>query len=268
MQRLVGWKGLTPRPDNPRQQPVGDASVSPLPLETAAITDRPAFPAGPPDAIWCKQLGYLSTQEQFTAVANKLEELNPGYKQEKIAGWVERTGVSVFHERTDLLTDIRPLHCLADLKTLVLNGSGPGLGQLTDLTPLQGLRLYDLIIPENPKLRDLTPLRGMPLFKLNITGTAVQSLEPLADAPLEHLMMGGTQVQDLGPVRTMPKLRILDCTGCPIDSLEPLIGTPLQELDLDYRRERDAAVLKRMPKLKIINRMSAQEFGRKRDAQQ
>jgi hypothetical protein len=169
-----------------------------------------------------------------------------------------------FSERTDSLSNIRPLGCLVDLKTLVLTGSAPGLGRLSDLEALRGLRLHWLEVARNPKLHDLAPLRGMPLFRLDVSDTAASSLADLTDDKLQELIVNRTAIRDLAPLKKLPRLRTFECLGCPIESLEPLAGRPLEEINLDFRPERDEAVLKSLKSLKRINGLSVADFWRKR----
>jgi eukaryotic-like serine/threonine-protein kinase len=219
----------------------------------------------PVEDAWYAEIRKLPAKAQFGAVANKLEELNPGYSHKKVAGWFEPEAVIRFSERTEKLRDIRPLGCLIDLKNLVLRGTGPTTGQLTDLTPLRALRLHKLVVCGNPQLHDLSPLKGMPIFILDVSDTAVASLTDVADSPLQELRIARTPIADLGPVRSLSQLKLLDCTGCPIASLEPLAGCPIEQLMLDYQPARDADVLKRLTSLRKINDIPADEFRQKHD---
>jgi hypothetical protein len=252
---LVGW-AIGPERRGPTSPPtLGVAEPEPA--------NRPPLPEGPPDDIWCRSIAQLPAQQQFNQVARKLAQQNPGYNIVTTSGWVEPEAVIRFADHSDFLRDIGPLRCLAELKTVVLTGSAPGKGKLTDLAPLRGLRLYWLGVARNPDLRDLGPVRGMPLFRLDLTDTGVHSLADVADSRLEELLIARTPVTHLGPVRSLSRLHLLDCTGCPIDSLEPLTGIPLQEVALDFRPDRDAAVLKRLTSLRRINGMSVKDFWQK-----
>jgi eukaryotic-like serine/threonine-protein kinase len=244
---------------------VAAAAIAALALQSFRVAPPPDVLAkkSPVEEAWYAEIRKLPAQAQFRAVAKKLEELNPGYSQKKVAGWFEPEAVIRFSEFTDNLSDIRPLGCLVDLKNVVLRGSSPKTGQLTDLTPLRSLRLHKCAVPRNPRLHDLSPLKGMPIFVLDISDTAVASLADVADSPLQELRMARAPIADLGPVRSLSQLRLLDCRGCPIASLEPLVGTAIEELMLDYQPLRDAAVLGRLAGLRKINDMPVEEFRQK-----
>jgi eukaryotic-like serine/threonine-protein kinase len=235
-------------------------------LASTFLHRRPLSPdvvrTKPYEEDWCANVRTLPPKEQLRAVLLRFEELNPGYSSKKFSGWIEPEAVIRFVDSTDHIRDIRPLHALVDIKTVVLRGSDPTSGQLSDLSPLQSLRIRKLYLENNPKLHDLSPLKDMPLYILRISDTAVDSLADVANAPLVDLSMARTRIKDLSPLRSMTELRILDCTGSPIESLEPLAETPLEELKLEYLPTRDEAVLKKLVHLRKINDMPVEEFRR------
>lgn len=219
--------------------------ASHTPPPTAPI--EAVAPADPLVDAWCDEIRVMTAQKQWNAVGKRLEELNPGFSRKKSAGWVEPEAVLRFSERTDILHDVRPIRCLADLKSLKLTGSKPGSGKLTEIASLRPLHLHTLNISNNPELHDLTALAKMPLVNLDISHTAVSSLAPLAQPTLQDLRLAYAPVQDLGPVRMLKKLHTLDVTGCPIDSLEPLLGSAVRELKIDLQPGRDLVLLKKLP---------------------
>ncbi len=170
---------------------------------------------------------------------------------------------------SDVVRDIRPVRGLPDVRTVRVAGTTPGQGILTDLTPLTGLRLYTIMLENNPRLTDLNPLRGIRMTKLNISNTGVSTLEPIEEDLMEELSIAGTKISNIEKVREMPRLRIFDCTGCPITSLEPLSGTSVRILRATIRDERDEKVLRRMHHLTTVNGLPIHEFwlsiGRKPD---
>jgi len=153
---LVSNRDSSPSPQPQQKQPGS-------PVQTDPRTDD-----------LCAKIRSLDGTRQLKLVVDRLVELNKGYSRKKVAGWIETEGVIRFSERTDYLHDIRPLRCLSDLKTVVLSGSDPTSGLLTDLTPLETLRLHTLVVSNNPKLQSLAPLKKMPLFVLNFSNTAVR----------------------------------------------------------------------------------------------
>ncbi|OWK46388.1 protein kinase domain-containing protein [Fimbriiglobus ruber] len=226
----------------------------------AVPPDRPPFPAGPPDQWWCKELGELPSKQQFTAVARKIAELNPGYDSQHASGWVEDEGVIRFRMISDAVQDVRPVRGLADMRTFGLSGTAPGRGKFENLEPLRGLRLHTVILTNNPNLTDLTPLQGQHITRLELSDTGVSSLEAIDGTLLEELFIDHTRITDLDPIRTMPKLRLLAITGTPVGSLEPLADSPIKQLWADVRPDRDGELVRRMPKLTHINDKPVKEF--------
>ena len=128
------------------------------------------------------------------------------------------------------------------------------LDQVSDLTPLRGMPLSDLIISatkvvdlrplagmtslrglnlQGTKVADLTPLKGLPLKTLNAMNTEISSLEPLAGMPLRKLSLYlSRRVKDLTPLRGM-KLEELDTRDTSIENIEVLRGMPLRKLSLN-----------------------------------
>jgi len=120
---------------------------------------------------------------------------------------------------------------------------------ITDLTPLKGLPLRELYIPEN-NLEDISALKGMPLQQL---GIAINKIE------------------DLSPLRGMP-LKILYCDANPIRDLTPLEGMQLEFILFSPKHvTRGIEVLRNMKSLKRIGPwwdadLPAAEFWKQYDA--
>jgi hypothetical protein len=213
--------------------------------------ERPvaAFPAAkkPPakvDEAWLKKVAGLPAAKQVEAVAAKLKELNPGFE-----GKVMHTGtngvVTGLTLVADNVTDLSPVRALTGLTSLACNGSAPGAGKLSDLTPLAGMPLTTLSCG-GTKVSDLSPLKGMPLRSLNCSDTIVGDLSPLAGLPLTNLGCWGTKVSDLTPLKDM-KLMSLNCSSTPVADLSPLKGTPLREVNCAVTKVSDLSPLRGMP---------------------
>lgn len=204
---------------------------------------------------WVKATQALPADEQIEAVSKKLMELNPGFDGQvtghdgdgnangtpKIVGGVV-TGIGLV---TDNVTDISPLRALAGLKGLVCIGNVPGKGRLSDLSPLQGMRLTFLSCLDG-QLADLSPLRGMPLTFLRCGGRRISDLSPLHGMKLEVLLCLGTQVSDLIPLQGMP-LTYLDIGNTLVSDLSPLRGMKLTRLECYGTQVTDLSPLKGMP---------------------
>lgn len=130
------------------------------------------------------------------------------------------------------LADLWPLRRLGRLKSLHI-----AWGAVADLTPLQGIKLTALSLPDNTSVADLKPLRGMELRWLNVGETSVSDLAPLKGMPLRHLLINATKVSDLNPVLEAP-LKEIWCTLVPA---------------------RDAPILRQIKTLEKINGKKAVE---------
>jgi Leucine-rich repeat (LRR) protein len=194
----------------------------------AAFWKEVGAPPRPPlEEAWLKQVAGLPAEKQVEAVVAKLKERNPGFDG-KVRQHIADGVVTALGLVTDNVTDLAPVRALTGLDTLPCNGSGPGEGQLADLSPLAGLNLGYLDCGWT-KVSDLSPLRGMPLQTLRCPATPVSDLSPLKDMKLTYLWIGGTRVTDLSPLRGM-SLTGLDCAGAKVTDLSPLKGMPLKDL--------------------------------------
>lgn len=226
---------------------------------------------------WQQQVAALPADKQVAAVSKKLQELNPefdGQVTPKIEG-------SVVTELTFLVgsvTDISPVRALPGLKALTA-GDGDAAkprGKLSDLAPLEGMRLTSLNIGRTQAF-DLTPLKGMPLANLrcndtlvtdatfalleglplrnlNCTNcTAITSLAPLRGMPLSYLSCDKLpELSDLSPLEGMP-LGTLICAHCPVADLSPLRGMPLKGLHCGGCKISDLAPLQGCRDLKTLD---------------
>jgi hypothetical protein len=186
--------------------PVVEGRSSSAPAKLAYLD--PAFQQ------WVKATQGLPAEQQIEAVSKKLMELNPGFdgkiSRPKIVNG-EVTDLTFF---TDSVMDISPVRGLPGLKVLNCGGSNTRKGQLSDVTPLQGMRLTYLACA-NTQVSDLSPLRGMPLITL---------------------ICGGSNVSDLSPLETMPnlgilKLRLTKVTPATVAALQKALPNCTIELD-------------------------------------
>lgn len=255
-----------PNGQAPSPGPTSNMAATP-PAPVAKSTEPSA--TDPPNAAavievmnddWRRAVAAQPPQLQLNSVLRMLGRLNPKFDWLQGSGWVEQYGVIRITVDADTISDVRPIEVLKDLTVLRCRGSAPGLGILTDLSPLSGLTLKELHCRNNPLLRDLSPIRLDSLEFLDASYTSLESLSGLTSAPLHTLKIIGTPVTDLGPVSRMPKLKTLDFTDCPIADFEPLVATSVRELRANVRTERDAAALRRVKTLEYVNRVPAKEF--------
>ena len=137
------------------------------------------------------------------------------------------------------LTDLTPLRGMALTELLI------GAGEVQELTPLQGMPLRRLTCDAN-RIQDLTPLRGMPLASLQIMHNRVGELSPLAGLPLQKLRITSNAISDLAPLAGMP-LTALTCDENALEALSPLCETALQMLHCRHNRLRDLTPLQSLP---------------------
>ena len=168
--------------------------------------DDPAKPAtkklaylDPAFQKWVKATQALPAEQQIEAVSKKLMELNPGFdgKLTVLDGrkTIRFTAVNV--------TDISPVRALTSLKSLTCMGSNVTKGQLSDLSPLEGMPIDQLYCPYT-QVADLAPLAGMQLIRFVCGATNVSDLSPLDGMPLVSLDCGYTLVSDWRRLRICP----------------------------------------------------------------
>ncbi len=259
--------------------------------KAAATLNDPAFQQ------WMKNVAALPADKQIEAVVKKLQELNPGFDGKVTDKYgngppkIENGIVTELRCPTDHVTDISPVRALPGLKCLFCGGSSKGTGVLSDLSPLQGMRLTCLNCGWSPPISDLSPLRGMPLAMLifdldtvsdlsplqgmrltdlSCVGTPVSDLSPLKGAPLGELICGGTNVADLSPLKGMPLTR-LACNSTEVSDLSPLEGMSLNEVYFTPKNiAKGLDAIRRMKNIKTIgldghNKYSPAEFWKKYD---
>jgi hypothetical protein len=158
--------------------------------------------------------------------------------------------------KTDNVTDLSPLQALRGLQMLSCTGSAPAAGKVSDLQPLQSLKLVWLDCSYNPKVSNLSHLVDMPLVDLGIAGTQVANLAPLKNLSIMKLNCAGTQVTNLSAVKDT--VRILDITATPIRDLSQLRGMPLKYLHCRVRVRYEEFVLSL--KLTELNGKPIDEF--------
>ena len=109
----------------------------------------------------------------------------------------------------------------ARLVHLVLSDS-----ELSDLSPLSGLKSLEFLFLNGTGVSDLSPLSGLQsLQHLNLTGTGVSDLSALSGLKsLQHLDLNGTGVSDLSPLSGLKSLQHLDLNGTGVSDVSALSG--------------------------------------------
>ena len=179
---------------------------------------------------WIKTVAAMPAEKQVEAVAQKLQELNPGFdgkESHKADGGI----VTELTISADNLSDISPVRALSGLDRLHVQGSvyrADAKASFADLAPLEGMKLTQLEC-RSTHVADLAPLAGMPLSHLTIVMTDVSNLSPLKNLPLTHFYCQSSQVADLSPLAGM-RLAMLYCDGSKVADLSPVKGMPLLNL--------------------------------------
>lgn len=85
---------------------------------------------------------------------------------------------------------------------------------ITDLSPLKGMKIRKLILWNVQAVNDLKPLRNMPLIKLDLTNLKnIRDLTPLSGSPIEEISIANAiEVRDLSPIATN-QLREINISG-------------------------------------------------------
>ena len=219
-----------------------------LRLDGLAGATTETKPAPTVEGAWLKQVAALPAEDQVKAVADKLQERNPGCDAKmtlKPQLKIEFGAVTNLDIRQPKLTDLSPLQALPGLKTLYCAPNPGVVGELTDLSPLANMKLTELNFA-NTKVSDLLPLKGMELTKLICARTPVSDLSPLKDMKLTYLDCLGTKVTDLSPLKGM-ELTSLGCGGTLVSDLSPLKGMPLTRLNCPSTLVTDLSPLRGMP---------------------
>ncbi|WP_395745999.1 protein kinase domain-containing protein [Prosthecobacter sp.] len=137
---------------------------------------------------------------------------------------------------------------------------------LSDLAPLRGLPVKELLLNGKAKVGRLDPLHGMPLEKLRIDECGITDLEPLRGMPLRHLNLSGNPVRDLGPLRGLPLVQ-LSMARLPVADVAVLAECrDLEELHIPDNPElRNVELLRTLPRLRRIS--ARWDFQNNRPAQ-
>ncbi|MCE9567292.1 MAG: protein kinase [Planctomycetes bacterium] len=192
---------------------------------------------------WLQSTTALPTAKQVEAVTKKLKELNPKFDGQ-LKYIVEGGAVSQLEMSAMGVTDISPLRAFSGLKQLSCPGPWNQHAELSDLTPLTGMKLVKLNC-SNTSVSDLTPLMNSELVMLNCNSTNVIDLTACRTMKLEELYCCETPVADLSPLKGM-RLKKLYCACRAISDLSPLQGMPLRSLGCDGSRVTDLTPLQGM----------------------
>ena len=241
-------------------------ATTPKKGESASKTSTPSPPTDAGKSIttfkdakfkkWQKDVAGQPAEKQLESVIKKLQELNPGFDG-KLTGF-DRTGspklaggaVRELAFNTDVVQDISPIRALTGLTALNCSGTRLKKGNLSDLSPLQGMKLNSLNCYQN-KITELSPLRAMPLTELHIDSNPVADISPLEGMQLKVLGCWSTQVSDLSVLKGMP-LTELYCGNSNVKDLSPLRDLKLKKLECQHSGVSDMSPLTKMSSLRNL----------------
>ncbi|MBY0525424.1 MAG: serine/threonine protein kinase [Gemmataceae bacterium] len=232
---------------------------------------RVTVPLSGVDEKRIKEIRGKSPQEQVSAVAAWMKELNPKFDG-VLTPRIEGPAVIGLSFNSRYVTNLVPIQTLSALRILHCGATFQNRSKLSDLSPLAGLNLHELDCACTD-VRDLSPLRGMKLNRLSIRETKVASLADLSSMPLTSLTFSDTSVHDLAPLTGMPlqllecwrtpvhdlrsvnktTLKLLNCGETKVEDLSPLAGGALEEFRGSLSPERTEEVLRGFPLLRKFN---------------
>ncbi len=223
------------------------------PLVKEAIPGGKPSPSSKPLAFqtagfdqWVKEVHAMPAEKQIDAVSKKLMELNPWFDGKLTDGetkppLIENGVVKRLGFVTDNVTDISPVRALTGLFSLNCSGSGPEKGQLSDLSPLRGVPLANLLVL-NTKVSDLSPLRETSIWLLVCDGTQVTDLSPLRGMHLTNLGITHTKISDLSALKGM-SLSFFAFDSTLVSDISPLRGMPLNFVYFNQTKVADLSPL-------------------------
>ena len=219
---------------------------APMPAKPITDINAPAFQQ------WMKEVAAMPAEKQVDAVSKKLMELNPGFDG-KVTERIEDESVTHLGFVADNVTDLSPVRALERLKSLSCCGASKGVNKLSDLSPLDGMKLTSLYC-HTTQISDFAPIKNTSITYLHCGGTAISDLSSLSGMRLTTLICSGTNVSDLSALAGMPLIR-LSCIGTLVSELSPL-ETCMSLKSLEVNRTKVtpavvAALQKALPDCKI-----------------
>jgi formylglycine-generating enzyme required for sulfatase activity/serine/threonine protein kinase len=198
--------------DDPAK-PTTPQPAAPANTSSNLFMHDPAFPA------WLAQVQAMPAEEQSKTVSQKLVEVNPGFDG-KVTKVIEGGIVTSFSFPAVHIIDISPVRALVGLKTLSCCGGTEGVSKLSDLSPLEGMKLTTLYC-HTTQISDLSPITKTAINYLHCGGNPVSDLSPLRRMRITNLICSGTQVSDLSPLSDTTVTR-LSCINTPVSDFTPL----------------------------------------------
>lgn len=195
------------------------------------------------NAEWEKSVAGLKGDALMAAVAERLKQLNPGFRVNALEHRLYNGDViALVITDASNLSDIGPLRVLTGLKDLYFNG---GFRNPVDISPLKGLKLTSFQANGCP-IKDIAPLAGMPLYRAHFWGSKIEDWSPLRGMKLTHCNVGHSPIKDISVLKGMP-LEELCLNLSPVEDLTPLVGAPLKVLFAANTKVTDITPIAHMP---------------------
>jgi serine/threonine protein kinase len=224
------------------------------------------------DPDFIRYVAALPPEQQVTAVAEELKELNPDFPGALASHRIADGKVVALAVSTAYIHDVSPMAALPHLAEVGLPGAfavtpapkpvpaKPGAAPAPPPPPPDPAAVLNPLVPGRSlsRLVDLSPLRGLKLRALDINDTGVTSLEHLREMPLESLKLMRTAVTDLSPLKGKP-LKVLHVAGSAIADRSVLATMPPADITMVIEPARDLPLLRSLRTLTVINGRPAAE---------
>lgn len=128
--------------------------------------------------------------------------------------------------------------------------------EVSDLSPLAGLRKIRLLVMANNPISDLSPLAGLSeLEDIKLSHTLVTDISVLAGkAKLKYVRMWGAPISDMSPLADLPNIEHIDLCGNEISEIPSLENAPnLKKLYVFGNQVSDVSVLRNLTNLERLN---------------
>ena len=177
----------------------------------------------------------MATLKHFRAVDKGIKDLK---------GLEFATNLETLELRKNQMSDLSPLSGLKSLKETWIEGKMiSDLSPFAGLTDLEGLSVWKLAINDLSPLKGLTKLRWL---SLGHNSKSVSNVSPLAGLrSLKRLQLYGMGLSDISPLANLTGLRVLDLRASNISDVSPLVGlNELESLSLAGNNVSDFSPLK------------------------
>lgn len=128
--------------------------------------------------------------------------------------------------------------------------------EVSDLSPLAGLKKIRILIMEHNPISDLSPLAGLSeLEYIKLSDTLVTDISVLAGKrKLEYVRMWGPPISDMSPLADLPNIQHIDLCGNEISEIPSLENAPnLKKLYVFGNQVSDVSVLRNLTNLERLN---------------